>query len=403
MKVLVINCGSSTLKLQVIEIEKDTIFGQERLLVSGIVERIGSSGEIRFTLKNGETLRETKAVADHTEATRKVLNWLKSSGPLEYEMIKAVGHRVIHGGHHFVEPTLINDEVIDVIESLSNLAPLHNEPSLMAMRAAREILGSTIPMVAVFDTAFHHKMPEQAYRYAIPYELSAKHHICRYGFHGIAHRYMTERYSTITSTPVEQVRIITLQLGSGCSAAAVKGGSPVDTSMGLTPLEGLMMGTRSGDVDPHLPRFLAQCEGVDVKEVEGWLNKKSGLLGVSGHSQDMRELIEVIKQGDSRAALAVDMFCYRIKKQIGAYMVALSGADAVVFGGGIGENSPEVRARICAGMEWCGLTIDEERNSSTTGSEGCISADNAKVYVYVIPVNEEVIIARDTDSVLSLK
>jgi acetate kinase len=291
-------------------------------------------------------------------------------------------------------------QVIEAIEALWELAPLHNEPSLRAIRAARAALGPAIPMVAIFDTAFHDTMPERSSRYAIPEELAAKHRIRRYGFHGIVHRYMTERYAAITSTPVEQVKLITLQLGNGCSATAVEGGRSVDTSMGLTPLEGLMMGTRSGDVDPSLAGFLAHRQGMDVEEVKGWLNKRSGLLGVSGRSQDMRELLEAEHQGDHRAALAVEMFCYRVRKYIGAYLSALGGAHTIVFGGGIGENAPTVRARICAGIDWCGLTLDQERNAAAIGLEERISADYAEVQAYVIPVDEAVIIARDTASCL---
>jgi acetate kinase len=239
-------------------------------------------------------------------------------------------------------------------------------------------------------------MPERASRYAIPQELAAKHHIWRYGFHGLAHRYMTERYVAITSTPMARVKLITLQLGNGCSATAVEGGRSLDTSMGFTPLEGLMMGTRSGDVDPSLVAFLARREGVSVEAVEGWLNTRSGLLGVSGRSRDMRELLEAERQGDHRAALAVEMFCYRVRKCIGAYLSVLGGAHAIVFGGGIGENAPTVRARICVGMDWCGLTLDQDRNAATIGVEERISADYAKVHAYVIPVDEAVIIARDT-------
>jgi acetate kinase len=307
---------------------------------------------------------------------------------------------VVHGGDRFVEPTLIDDEVIDAIEGLGELAPLHNEPSLRAIRAVRAALGPSLPMVAVFDTAFHHTLPERAWRYAIPQELAAKHHIRRYGFHGLAHRYMTERYAAITATPLSRVRLVTLQLGNGCSATAVDGGRSVDTSMGLTPLEGLMMGTRCGDVDPSLVGFLARREAADVGEVEGWLNTRSGLVGVSGRSRDMRELLQAEQQGDARAALAVDMFCYRIKKYIGAYLAVLGGADAVVFGGGIGENASEVRARICAGLDWCGLILDQGRNARAVGFEDRISAPEAKVHAYVIPVDEAGLIAGDTVSCL---
>jgi len=258
------------------------------------------------------------------------------------------------------------------------------------------VLGAGVPMVATFDTAFHRTLPERAFRYAIPLKLADKHHIRRYGFHGLAHRYMTERYAAITSTPVEQVKLVTLQLGNGCSATAVEGGRSVDTSMGFTPLEGLMMGTRSGDVDPSLAGFLARREGVGVEEAEGWLNTRSGLLGVSGRSSDMRALLEAEGRRDAGAALAVDMFCYRVRKYVGAYLATLGGADAVVFGGGIGENAPSVRARICAGMDWCGLTLDDDRNARTIGSEGRISTDDSKVHAYVILVDEAAVIAHDT-------
>jgi acetate kinase len=401
MKVLAINCGSSTLKFHLIEMGGDGVTAApEQRLAHGIVDRIGENGVIEFTAETGEYFKHTAAVANHSDATRQVLGWLESLHLLEPDGLGAMGHRVVHGGAHFVEPTLIDDKVIDAIDGLSDLAPLHNEPSLMAIRAARSALGPAVPMVAIFDTAFHHNMPEQACRYAIPQELAAKHKIRRYGFHGLAHRYMTERYATITSTPMSEVRIVTLQLGNGCSATAVQAGHSVDTSMGFTPLEGLMMGTRSGDMDPSLVGFLARKEGVDVAEVEHWLNTQSGLLGVSGRSPDMRELLEAEHLGDTSAALAVEMFCYRVRKYIGAYMAVLGGADAIVFGGGIGENAPIVRARICAGMDWCGLTLDWNRNAAAIGVEERISADDADVHAYVIPVDEAIIIARDTVSCL---
>jgi acetate kinase len=251
-------------------------------------------------------------------------------------------------------------------------------------------------MVATFDTAFHRSLPERASRYAIPTELSERHDIRRYGFHGLAHRYIVERFSEIAATPVEEMKLITLQLGAGCSATAVDGGRSVDTSMGFTPLEGLMMGTRSGDLDPSLVGFLARGEEVSAEEVEGWLNTRSGLLGVSGHSGDMRELLEAEREGDLRASLAVDMFCYRVRKCIGAYLAVLDGADAIIFGGGIGENAPEVRARICAGLGWCGLLVDADRNAEAIGAETRISSDVSPLQAYVIPVDEASIIVRDT-------
>jgi acetate kinase len=390
MKILVINCGSSTLKFQLIETDGDTT----RRLAGGVVDRIGGRANIDFAPADGEPHRETEAVGDHDQATRRVLAWLDSVGLLGG--LDGVGHRVVHGGDRFLEPTLIDDEVVAAIEALTDLAPLHNAPSLRAIRAARAVLGPGVPMVATFDTAFHRTLPERASRYAIPPDLADRHRVRRYGFHGLAHRYMTERYAAITATPLERVKLVTLQLGNGCSATAVEGGRSVDTSMGFTPLEGLMMGTRSGDVDPSLAGYLARREGVDIDEAEAWLNTRSGLLGVSGRSSDMRELLDAEAGGDERAALAVDMFCYRVRKYVGAYLAGLGGANAVIFGGGIGENAPLVRARICAGMGWCGLTLDEERNARTVGSEGRTSTDDSRVHAYVIPVDEAAIIARDT-------
>jgi len=397
MKILVINCGSSTLKFELFALETGGSSVNEQRLAGGIVDKIGGRADIKFRAK--QELRETKTVPDHGQASRLVLDWLASSRLLE-KGLDAVGHRVIHGGDKFSQPVLIDEQVINAIEDSSELAPLHNQPSLSAIRAVRERLGAKIPMVAVFDTAFHHTLPEPARRYAIPPALADKHHIRRYGFHGLAHRYMMERYAAITDTPLEQTKLITLQLGNGCSATAIDGGRSVDTSMGFTPLEGLMMGSRSGDVDPTLASFLAQREGVDVETAEGWLNTKSGLLGVSGRSRDMRDLLDAEDKGDKMARLAIDMFCYRLKKYIGAYLTALNGADAVIFGGGIGENAPEVRQRVLAGMDWLGLKLDKERNKATVGSEGRISTDDARIHAYVIPVDEALIIARDTFSLL---
>jgi acetate kinase len=393
MKILVINCGSSTLKFQLVETDGDAAGSQQRL-ARGIVDRIGGQATLEFAGEGVESHGENAVVADHDEATRRVLAWLESVGLLAG--LDGVGHRVVHGGDRFVEPTLIDDEVLEAIKALTDLAPLHNAPSLEAIRAARAVLGAGVPMVATFDTAFHRTLPERASHYAISLELADKHRIRRYGFHGLAHRYMTERYAAIVATPVEQVKLVTLQLGNGCSAAAIEAGRSVDTSMGFTPLEGLMMGTRSGDIDPSLAGYLARREGVDIEEAEAWLNTRSGLLGVSGRSSDMRELLEAEAGGDKRAALAVDMFCHRVRKYVGAYLAALGGADAVVFGGGIGENSPLVRARICAGMGWCGLALDEERNARTVGSDGRISAADSKMHAYVILVDEAAIIARGT-------
>jgi len=351
MRVLVVNCGSSTLKFQLINTAKeDAAPASERDLARGVIERIGSQTALDFQA-GSNTYQDTATIADHEKATRRMFAWLDTAGFLAPGGLDAVGHRVVHGGPHFVAPTRLDDDVIAALAQLRELAPLRNEPAQAAIQAAQAVLGTRMPMVAVFDTAFHHPMPAWAAQYAIPRGLATRYHLRRYGFHGLAHRSMSESYATLTATPLDQLKLITLQLGSGCSAAAIDAGRSVDTSMGFTPLEGLMMGTRSGDLDPTLPGFLARKEGVETAEVETWLNTRSGLLGVSERSSDMRELLEAARQGDAGAELAVAMFCYHVRKYIAAYLVVLNGADAILFGGGIGENAPEVRARICAQMD----------------------------------------------------
>jgi acetate kinase len=311
--------------------------------------------------------------------------------------IHAVGHRVVHGGESFTDSVLITDEVMSGIENCIDLAPLHNPTNLRGIRAMRDLLGPKIPQVAVFDTAFHHSLAERSYLYAIPYHLYLRYRIRRYGFHGISHRYMAYRYRTIRNLTREQTNIVSLHLGNGCSAAAIRGGRSVDTSMGMTPLEGLVMGTRSGDVDPAILGFIAAKEGISLHEVETMLNKQSGLLGISGLTHDMRVLQDEARQHDDRRAkLAIDIFCYRARKYIGAFLAAMGGADAVIFTGGIGENSPDVRARICEGLEWAGLSVDGEKNQKTIGAEGMISRDDSRLAAYVIPTDEELLIARDT-------
>jgi acetate kinase len=397
MRILGLNCGSSTLKFRLIELESENVsLGQEQTLAFGAVDRIGGQATLFFVAENGKSVQHSRAVNNHHEATHFVISWLASSEVVGSDGVEAVGHRVVHGGEALTKAVIIDQDVIAAIEGLSYLAPLHNRPSLEAIRAAREALSHAIPQVATFDTTFHTTLPERAFRYAIPIGLAEKHGIRRYGFHGLAHRYMADRYGAISGKPLKDVKLITLQLGNGCSATAVEHGHSVDTSMGLTPLEGLVMGTRSGDVDPTLASFLAHAEKVEVEEAEDWLNTRSGLLGVSEHSRDMGELLQAENEGNVRAALAVDMFCYRVKKYIGGYMAAMNGADAVVFGGGIGENAPQIRARICNGMDWCGLVVDQGRNSAAMGVEARISTDNSKVHAYVVTVDEAATIARDT-------
>lgn len=392
MRVLSVNCGSSTLKFKLVDVPD----GSGREVAGGVVERIGGEGSSLSFRADGVPVRKPVVAPDHETAVRLVLDRLAVADLVGEDGPAAFGHRIVHGGDHFDGPALIDAGVMSVVEGLRELAPLHNGPSVAAIRAARETAGPSVPMVAVFDTAFHRTMPEHASRYAIPQALADKHRIRRYGFHGTAHRCMVERYAALTGEPPEETKLVTLQLGNGCSAAAVAGGRSVDTSMGFTPLEGLMMGTRSGSVDPALIPFLSHREGVDAAAVEDWLNKRSGLLGVSGRSRDARELLEAERLGDADAALALEMFCYVVRKQVGAYLAVLGGADAVVFGGGIGENAPSIRERICEGMAWCGLELDPRRNARTVGLEARISTDESRIGAYVIPVDEETAIAEDT-------
>lgn len=389
MIVLVLNCGSSSVKFQVID-------GGERRLARGLIEKIGGPAIVTLAAEGRPVFRGIEPIADHAAAVRRVIDWIMESAPASSGAgFAAVGHRVVHGGARFVRPAPIDDAVIAAIEELEDLAPLHNGPSLAGIRACRTVLGDAMPMVAVFDTAFHGTLPEPAYRYAIPYELSLRHGIRRFGFHGTSYRYVLDRYARLAGVPPGRGSVIALHLGNGSSIAAVRDGASVDTSMGFTPLEGLVMGTRSGDIDPAIVGYLARKEGVSAAEVEQWLNERSGLLGVSGRSRDMRDLLER-EAVDARARLAVEMFCYRARKYVGAYLAALGGADAVLFTAGIGERAPAVRARICAGMEWCGLVLDPARNEAAVDREARISADGARVQAFVIPTDEELLIARDT-------
>jgi acetate kinase len=392
MKVLVLNCGSSTLKFQLIQTRSGAV---ERKLARGVVDRIGGESSFKFEIM-GESPQEGKvAAANHEAATVEVITWLSSHPDLG--SVDAVGHRVVHGGDQFKSAVRIDEEVIKILNSLCDLAPLHNPSSVSGIHAARKVLGSAVPMVAAFDTSFHQTIPERAAIYALAYELSTKHHLRRYGFHGLAHQYSAMRYGELTGKAADQINIVTLHLGNGCSACAIRNGVSIDTSMGFTPLEGLVMGTRSGDLDPALVVHLARDEGVD--EVENLLNTGSGLLGISGISSDMRELI-VVYQENSRARLAIDVFCYRARKYLGAYLAVLQKADAVIFSGGIGEHLPFIRKEICGGMEWCGLILDEDLNDSILGTEARISAAQARIEVFVIPSDEEAVIARQTAMLL---
>jgi len=402
VRILVLNAGSSSLKFQLIDTDGAAIAeSRDRRLARGQVERIGGQAIVTLAAADAPPTKTTAPIRDHAAAVEHVITWL--AGPdsgvaiESVAEIEAVGHRVVHGGERFTHSTRIDDEVRRELEELIELAPLHNPHNLRGIAAARSALGTGIPQVAVFDTAFHHSLPDTAYLYAIPYQLYRRHRVRRYGFHGTSHRYVAYRYRQLTGRARENTKIITLHLGNGASACAIDGGKSIDTSMGFTPLEGLVMGTRSGDIDPAILDFVSAKEGLSLHELDSMLNKQSGLLGLSGLTADMRELLaEEAEHGDRRARLAVDLFCYRVKKYLGSYLAAMNGADAIVFAGGIGENSPDVRARICAEMDWLGISLDPSRNASLTGSEGRIDGEGSRIELWVIPTDEELLIARDT-------
>jgi acetate kinase len=392
MNVLAINCGSSSIKWELftaaVEEGRRSVV---RRRARGRIERIGGEATLRFEADGAEPLDTTERVPDHDEGVRRIAAWLAAA----QLSVEAAGHRVVHGGPRFRTPTVLDDAVLAAIHDLEALAPLHNGPSLAGIRASRTALGPSVPMVAVFDTAFHASLPERAWRYAIPRELATRHGIRRFGFHGISYQAVLDRYCAVTGTPAERATIVALHLGNGCSAVAIENGRSVDTSMGLTPLEGLVMGTRSGDVDPGILAHLSRAEATPVAEVERWLNERSGLLGLSGRSSDLRDLL-AHESTDRHAAVALDVFCYRIRKYVGAYLAALGSAQAVVFTGAIGERSPEVRARVSGGLEWFGLTLDTGANAAAIEGERRISVDGARLQAFVIPTHEELEIARDT-------
>jgi acetate kinase len=404
MIVLVLNSGSSSLKFQVIDTDLEAIEkNADKTLAQGVIERIGSEALITLRAEGNPPARSTAPLRDHRAALDKVLRWLVSPdsrvpGVASIGDIAAVGHRVVHGGEKFTKSVAIDDAVVDQIEDCIELAPLHNPANLKGIYASREILGQGVPQVAVFDTSFHSTMPDTSYLYAIPYQLYVRHKVRRYGFHGTSHRYVAYRYRILTEKSYDDTNIITVHLGNGCSACAIQKGSSINTSMGLTPLEGLVMGTRGGNIDPSILDFLHHKEGLSLDQLDTLLNKQSGLLGISGLTNDMRDLLEEERlHQDRRARLAIDIFCQRVKFYLGAYMAQMNGADAVVLTGGIGENSPEIRERICRDMDVLGITLDKKKNKVTVGrKEGDVSAEKAKVRVWVIPTNEELLIARDT-------
>ncbi|MFA6030493.1 MAG: acetate kinase [Elusimicrobiota bacterium] len=404
MNVLVLNCGSSSLKFQIIQTDDKLVASDsDRCFARGLVELAGQRTMVTLQAEDKPATKENVPLNDHHAAIEHILKWVVApqTGLSEIKSLSdlhAVGHRVVHGGEEFQASALIDAAVVKAIEACIDIAPLHNPPNLKGIRAAQDALGPTIPQVAVFDTAFHATMPETSYIYAIPYDFYVRHKIRRYGFHGTSHRYVAWRYQKLMNLPEDKVNIITLHLGNGCSACAIKGGKSYTTSMGLTPLEGLVMGTRSGDIDPSICAFIADKEGLNHSEIDTILNKKSGLLGVSGFSNDMRELLSKESSADGkRARLAVDLFCHRIKRYIGSYFAEMGGADAVVFTGGIGERSAPVRKRILEGLECLDLLLDTSANDHVSPGEAVrITRPDAKLHAWVIPTNEELMIARDT-------
>jgi acetate kinase len=392
MKILVINAGSSSIKFQLFQMP------EEKVIAKGLVEKIGEETSL-FTQKSAKgDLELCKQIPDHEQGINFIIGMLTDAQHgviFSVKEIAGIGHRVVHGGEEFSASVMLTDEDVEKIQAYADLAPLHNPPNLMGIRACKKSLPHAA-QIAVFDTAFHHSIPPKAYLYALPYELYEKYRIRKYGFHGTSHRYVARRAGVILNRPKEDLNVITCHLGNGCSIAAVEHGRSVDTSMGFTPLEGLVMGTRCGDIDPAVIFYLEE-KGYSVSDLNNLLNKKSGLLGISGISNDMRNLLAEKENGNARAALAIDIFCYRIRKYIGAYMAVLGNTHGIVFTGGIGENNPLIRKECLSGLESIGIEIADERNKrAVKGVEAEVSRDVSRVKVLVIPTNEELIIAQDT-------
>lgn len=392
MKILVINAGSSSLKYQLINMAEEVV------LAKGLCDRIGLPGSlIKHKTHDGRAVEKEIHMADHKDAISaliKVLTHEEWGVIKSLDEIKAVGHRVVHGGEKFFESVIIDDEVMKAIEECAELAPLHNPPNITGIRACQQIMHG-VPQVAVFDTAFHQTMPSRAYIYALPYEYYKKYKLRKYGFHGTSHKYVSERAAFMLGKPCDKVKIVTCHLGNGSSIAAVDCGKVIDTSMGFTPLDGLAMGTRCGTIDPAVVTFLMNKEGLSADEMDTIMNKKSGVLGISGVSSDFRDLDDAVAQGNERAELALEIFAYQVKKFIGAYACAMAGIDAIVFTAGIGENNSKIRSMVCKGLEFLGAKIDEEKNN-IKGAEKDVSTDDSKVKIFVIPTNEELAIAKET-------
>ena len=395
MKVLVVNCGSSSLKYQLFNMEDESV------LAKGLVDRIGLDGSVLNHQPTGKPkVPLTAEIKNHTIAIKMVLEALahpEHGVVSSIEEIDAIGHRVVHGAEKFSDSVLISPAVLAALDEFTELAPLHNPPNISGINACADILPN-VPQVGVFDTAFHQTMPKHAFLYGIPYEAYKKYGVRRYGFHGTSHKYVSQRAAEMMGDHMSNLRIITCHLGNGASITAIKNGKSIDTSMGFTPLEGLVMGTRCGDIDPAIPPYLMRKEGMTPDEVDTYLNKKSGVLGLSGLSSDFRDLEEAADKGNERAQLAIDVFAYTVRKYIGSYAAAMGGVDAIVFTAGLGENSPRMRDQICNGLEFLGTRVDAAKNAGR-GKEQEISVDGSKVKIFVIPTNEELVIARDTKTI----
>ena len=393
MNVLVINCGSSSLKFQLINAET------EEVLAKGICERIGIDGRLTYQPKGGEKEKSDKPMPTHTEAIQYVIEALTNSetGVVKsLDEIGAVGHRIVHGGEKFASSVVITDEVKKAVEECNELAPLHNPANLIGVEACEKLMPNT-PMVGVFDTAFHQTMPEKAYMYGLPYEYYEKYKVRRYGFHGTSHSFVSKRAAEVMGRPYEDLKTIVCHLGNGSSVTAVMNGKSVDTSMGLTPLEGVVMGTRSGSIDPAIMEFIAQKENMDIEGVMNVLNKKSGVFGLSGGlSSDFRDLTDAMNAGDKKAKIAMDVFSYSVAKYIGAYAAAMNGVDCIAFTAGIGENDDYVREQVCSYLGYLGVDFDKEVNTGLRGTEKELTKPGSKVRVFVIPTNEELAIASET-------
>ena len=398
MKILVLNCGSSSIKYALYDMDT------KEVMASGGAERVGMDGAfVKVKMPNGEKVTFMHDIPEHTEGVKFIFSLLTDAeiGVIKsLDEIDAVGHRMVHGGEKFTKSVIINDEVIEAFEAVSDLAPLHNPANLKGIQAVSE-LAPNMPQVGVFDTAFHQTMPAYSYMYALPYEVYEQYGVRRYGFHGTSHRYVSARACEFLGVDYQKQRIITCHIGNGGSLAAVKDGKCMDTSMGLTPLEGIMMGTRSGDVDGGAVAFLQKKLGLDADGISNLLNKKSGVAGISGVGSDMRDLENACKQGNKRAILAQEMYNYKIKKYIGAYAAAMGGVDIIVFTAGVGENQTSMRSEACKGLEFMGVKIDEAKNATIRGKEAIISAPDSKVTVVVIPTDEELMIASDTMALVS--